>query len=528
MDASSSQPKTRQRLTRRLVVGILAFAQIFWLALPNVAYLATIFLSPATGKVVPGQTFSLTVYVSSPDESVNAFSGAISYDSSLVEVTSLSKSGSIISLWVQEPSFSNGTVRFEGIRFNPGFQGSNGKILSITARAKAAGEATFSFIQASALANDGQGTQKISGTGRAKFTIAVGEEKPVEKPVEKPTTPTELPAAPKLVSSSHPNSQLWYREKHAVVSWTLPSDVTGVNYAIDRTAETIPETVSRGTVRQFERDIYQDGQWYAHVRFLNAKGWGVTGHYRIQVDTVAPTDIKLEAVAPTDPASVREAFRVLAQDTSSGIEKIEIKVGDGDYRALANPNETYVLPQGYQAPLSLNVRATDRAGNVAEQAFSWPITPAVSAQLITEYDVTLPQEGWMVVKGTAPANARVIVTRQRIPGEAMEDIVVADEQGEWTSAVRATRRGLYMVTAAISPGSDQRGQASPAVFVRVRQPIVWALDVYFIQWGWWKLFVGLICLAFLAWFIRRRKQRGRPSSPSNIRKRKIERPRSSE
>jgi hypothetical protein len=295
-----------------------------------------------------------------------------------------------------------------------------------------------------------------------------------------------------------------------------------VNYVLDRSADTVPETVSRGLVRQFERDIYQDGAWYAHVRFLNAKGWGATAHYRIQVDTTAPTDVRIEAVPPTEPASKREAIHILAQDASSGVEKVEVKVGDGEYRALAVPNEAFVLPQGYKAPLALGVRVTDRAGNVAQESFSWPLAPVAAAQLITEYDMAVPQEGWMVVKGTAPASARVIVTRQRIPGEAMEDTVIANEKGEWTSAVRAQQRGLYLITAAIGSGSGQRGQASPAVFAHVRHPITWALDVFFIQWGWWKFFVGLIGIVFLAWYIRRRKGKQEEAAVVPARRRKTE------
>src|SRR5688572_433891 len=104
---------------------------------------ASLFLSPNTGKYAAGKTFTVGVYVSSPAESMNAASGTIDFPADILQVTGLSKSGSIVSLWVQEPSYSNvnGSINFEGLVLNPGFKGNSGKLLSITFRVKTANEA---------------------------------------------------------------------------------------------------------------------------------------------------------------------------------------------------------------------------------------------------------------------------------------------------------------------------------------------------------------------------------------------------
>ena len=64
---------------------------------------------------------------------MNAASGVISFPADKLEVVSLSKTGSVFTLWVQEPSFSNsaGTINFEGIVLNPGFIGAAGKTPTI-------------------------------------------------------------------------------------------------------------------------------------------------------------------------------------------------------------------------------------------------------------------------------------------------------------------------------------------------------------------------------------------------------------
>ena len=82
----------------------------------------------------------MNVLVSSADQSMNAASGVISFPQDKLEVASISKTGSIFTLWVQEPTFSNsaGAVTFEGIVLNPGFMGANGKAITINFKVKAA------------------------------------------------------------------------------------------------------------------------------------------------------------------------------------------------------------------------------------------------------------------------------------------------------------------------------------------------------------------------------------------------------
>ena len=102
--------------------------------LPTSVFAATLNFSPPSGSYNVGNTFSVNVNVDSSDQAMNAASGIVSFPWDKLEVVSISKTGSIFSLWPAEPSFSNsaGTVNFEGIVLNPGYTGPSGKILSIT------------------------------------------------------------------------------------------------------------------------------------------------------------------------------------------------------------------------------------------------------------------------------------------------------------------------------------------------------------------------------------------------------------
>ena len=171
--------------------------------LPKTTLAASLYFSPASGSYAVGKTFSANVYVSSADQAMNAAGGVISFPEDKLEITSLTKSGSIIGLWVQDPSFSNGagTVNFEGIVLNPGFSGSGGKIMTINFKVKSAGSAGLNFSSGSILANDGAGTNILDGMGSASYQLSGGTPSPTT-PTE-PTTATTPTAAAGVFSVRH-------------------------------------------------------------------------------------------------------------------------------------------------------------------------------------------------------------------------------------------------------------------------------------------------------------------------------------
>ncbi|MBX4210405.1 cohesin domain-containing protein [Candidatus Parcubacteria bacterium] len=154
---------------------------------------ASIQLSPTSGIFAIGKTFSVTISVSSSDQAMNATDGVLKFSKDKLDVVSLSKGGSIISLWVKEPSYSesSGEVHFEGVIPNPGFTGVAGRILTVTFLTKAVGSAGLNFSEASVLANDGKGTNILDSVGSALYSITASQEP--TKPVEVTPVEEELP-----------------------------------------------------------------------------------------------------------------------------------------------------------------------------------------------------------------------------------------------------------------------------------------------------------------------------------------------
>ena len=274
----------------RLIIVALCFCAPLSVSAANLS------LVPASGTYTVGDPIAVSVYVASSDRAVNALSGVVSFPPDTLEVTSISKNQSIISLWVEEPVFVNtaGTVSFEGVVLNPGFTGASGKIVTINFRVKKAGSASLSFVDAAALANDGEGTDILSKKGTAQFVL-------IEKAVEEEIAPNEpsnagTPAAPKVTSTTHGDTKAWYRDTTARLAWTLENDVTSVRTLVDAKAESIPTVVYQNPIVEREITDLTDGISYFHVQARNSEGWGAVSHFPLHIDTRKPESFGLSPI----------------------------------------------------------------------------------------------------------------------------------------------------------------------------------------------------------------------------------------
>ena len=273
----------------------------------GVAQAATLQISPASGAHAVGDSFTLSVRVSSPDQAMNAASGVVNFPANLLQVTSISKSLSIMSLWVQEPSFSNiaGTVNFEGVVLNPGFTGSSGNVISITFKAKLAGTATLTIDSGSVLANDGNGTEILTGTSGGTVEISQSAAPLSAKAQE----------GPRLIitSSTHPDPTKSYHTAIVDLSWNIPEGTSAVRILYDKNPGTTPSVVYDPSINT--KEIRPgNGTWYFHAQAKSANGWGPVSHFKFTVDPNAPEEIApvLEATATAPEVVTKESPPQLA------------------------------------------------------------------------------------------------------------------------------------------------------------------------------------------------------------------------
>src|SRR3989344_4010226 len=132
---------------------------------------ASLYISPLTENPRALSNFTVTIKADSLGEPVNAVRGVLTFPRDRLEIIGISKIGSILNLWVEEPRFSNvdGTLKFQGGVPNPGFMGSGGTVLHVIFRAKSAGATSLILKEGEGLANDGKATNILVGLQNLDF-----------------------------------------------------------------------------------------------------------------------------------------------------------------------------------------------------------------------------------------------------------------------------------------------------------------------------------------------------------------------
>ncbi len=492
--------KIHKSVKNLLIAGILLFA--IFVILPATAQAATLYFSPSSGTHAISATFTVSVYVSSADQAMNAASGVISFPSDKLEVTSLSKSGSIFTLWVQEPSFSNsaGTVNFEGIVLNPGFTGSSGKSLSITFRTKDSGNAPLTFSSGSALANDGKGTNILTGMGDANFSIGV-----VQPGAPEIVTPAEVagtPAAPEISSLTHPDPNKWYPLSDAKFIWGVSKDITGARLLVGRIPTAVPTVTYSAPVNSKEITNLADGIWYFSVRLRNAAGWGSVSRFRFQIDTEKPTRFDISEVERQDLTNPRAKFIFDASDETSGIDYYEIQIGNESSQVWRDDgNHIYETPAFGPGRYTLIAKAVDKAGNSLANSAEFVIE-SLEPPTIIDYPKELASGEILTIKGkTKYPEAQIDIFLQQEKDEAKSYSAKSDKDGKFTFVAEdRLTSGIYTAWAEVINARGARSEPSEKVTIAVEQPALLRVGSWAV--GFLAVIVPLIALILLlAYFL---------------------------
>ena len=283
---------------------IVLFSFILLIFSANTVFAASLNLSPASGSYNVGDIINVRIVLSSPDQSANAVSGTLDFPRALLTLSSISKINSLISLWPVEPSFSNanGTAKMEGIMLS-GYTGSNGTILILSFKAKAPGNATIKFAASSLLANDGQGSNILTGTGQANFEISPAKEKvapapPMSIPTKTPTSQeTVIPAVVKVLTPVFTDYSKYLQEGEFLVVKGFADPLTDILITSDSV------DVSADGVIHASKTLKSDNSGvftYVSDRVTN-RTYMITAQARNQDSVLSDKSlpIKISVVAPT-------------------------------------------------------------------------------------------------------------------------------------------------------------------------------------------------------------------------------------
>lgn len=349
---------------------------------------ASFFLSPSSKQVSVGETISASVMVST-DVAINAGEGSVSYPSDILEYQSVSNSGSIFSFWTSGPSGSESGVTFGGGLASPGYSGSGGRVLTITWKAKQNGTATINITGSKILANDGTGTNILSGSSGG--TVTVGG---VAK------TPSQ---ATNVSSSTHPDQNAWYKEKKVDLSWSAAAN-QGYSFSFDQSPSTTP-SVTPVSSKSKSYDVTAEGVWYFHIRANFDSGFGQTTHFKIQIDTTPPEEFSISINQEGGISNPTPAVNFAANDKLSGIARYEALIDNGQPFAITSGDK---LPKQKPGDHTVIIRAIDKAGNIRESNGIYHIQ-GIGPPVILDWSKTVGLLEYITFSGRAVPDDTIII-----------------------------------------------------------------------------------------------------------------------
>ena len=317
------------------------------------------YLSPNSGTFFIGSTFDVSVFVNTGGEDVNAVEANLKFDPRKIQVASPTAGKSFIGIWVAQPTFSNttGEMSFVGVVPFPGINTSSGLVSTITFRAISPGETSVLFQDDSKiLRNDSKGTDILTSKSRGVYTILVPP-----------------PEGPRVFSSTHPDTNKWYKNNNPTFSWEKEDGITDFSYSFDQDPTGVPDSTSEGNQTSVSFSEVKDGIWYFHVKAKKAGVWGGTSHYLINIDNTPPA-VFSPTVEPSPKTAEKQPLIFFSTtDALSGLDHYQLKYIDITSEReeetsvfFVEVDSAYKLPPLEIGKYLVVVRAYDKAGSYRE------------------------------------------------------------------------------------------------------------------------------------------------------------------
>lgn len=465
------------RNAKKRSVALVAF--LFFI-FPSTVFSANLTVSPSSVKTNVGKNFSVDIVVNNNIDSINAVSALLDFPEDALQVVSISKTGSFITLWAEEPNFSNknGTVSLEGVALNPGYDKATGKVLTVNFKALQAGNVSVSVKSGSVLANDGNATDVLRTTGAA--FVYINEEEEENTPVKKEVKETLVPV---ITSPTHPDSNLWYSRRDTSFEWKLPQGVTAVRTVYSEKETDTPSKVYDPPIsnRSFTTDA--DGVFYMAVQFRNVNGWGAVTRYKFQIDTEAPQSLK--ASFPDGPITTNQtpAVLILAEDKLSQVAKITMSVDNGKPVEFAvDPSNLYRLPKQPSGNHTVVITVIDNAGNASTVSLDYTIQ-TITPPVITEYTKKVDFDTPFRISGATYPQSIIEIELLSTEGEKVFMQATSSDHGAFSfTSDRKISAGVYEMRARVSDGRGSLSDYTETKVVIVEQTAFVKFGMFIMNW----------------------------------------------
>lgn len=510
----------RRKITQTIFSSILIISIIFGSVniFTNTASAAgaSLYLTPSTGTFVIDSEFTVSVKLNTGGQVVNAAEGSLSYDTNLLEAISANRNGAVFNLWTTEPVASGGNIRFGGGVPMPGYNGTNGHVLSVKFKAKAPGVAQVYFTSGAVLANDGKGTNILASMGVGSYTISprieapttglpTAEDSKLPRPAgEGQSEGKVVPSGeeynqPKIESATNPDQNTWSKNANVKFNWPLPGGTKDVAFVLNKEPVWNLATKSEGALSEKEYIGVEDGIWYFHLRFKDARKWGTIATHRIMIDTRPPNplDVKLNDIGPGEWPELLFS----ANDNGSGLGDYEIFIGSLEHQSHKLSSQDTVLKMSALSPgdHTAMVKATDKAGNEIVSTLKFVINP-IDSPVIVSYHKEMESANDFYLSGTALPNVGVIVSLQKDNELVASSTVQSDANGAWFFVGdKKLTNGRYVAWVEAINANGIKSNPSEKVTFIVSPPIFVTIGNFVINY--FTVFTSLLFLIVLIIFL---------------------------
>ncbi|MDO8522671.1 MAG: hypothetical protein Q7S12_00070 [bacterium] len=488
----------RKKLNNKIIYYVAIFAVgVFFFGYNSVSA-ATLQINSNSITMSQGGIMTLSVVLNSEGVAINNAEAKIVFPKDLLEVVSVSKSGSVFSLWIEEPTYSNitGTITFNGGIPTPGFNGQSGTVLFIVVKAKTAGQADLIFSDATVRANDGLGTNVLNSKNGKTITITSKVEyAPTETPAVAPSI-----LALQIISPTHPDPNKWYAVSSAKFNWNVPKDITAVRLLVGKIPNAIPTITYTTPINSKEIADLADGIWYFSVRLKNSAGWGAVSRFRFQIDTAKPSSFNITEIIRKDLIEPKASFIFDAKDDVSGIDHYEIQIDGGNAQIWNDDGtKTYTTTVLESGKHVLIAKAVDKAGNSLASSAEFVIE-SLNSPTITEYPKDLQSGEPLIVRGSTFSNSKVTIWLQKEKDDPKSFIVQSDQDGKFTfTADEKLGDGIYRLWAEVIDARGAKSLPSEKITIAIAKPAIlrvgsWAVNLL-------AIIIPLVALIFVLLFI---------------------------
>ncbi|QQR50399.1 hypothetical protein IPF86_00555 [Candidatus Nomurabacteria bacterium] len=477
--------------------SFVACSVVIFFLLPTIVFSATLSLLPSTITTSVGNTFSISVIANTSGKYINNSDGEILFPVDLLQVVSISKSNSIFTLWVEEPTFSNttGVISYNGGIVNPGYKGGSGTIATITFKAKKVGTASIVYSDAAVRENDGLGTNILISKSGSVVAIGILE----DATTTEDTSSSSL-VKPQIYSSTHPNQEIWYANNTASFNWKVPDGVSSLKTLLNKISNATPTLVYDSSVSEKTLTNIVDGIHYFHLSYSSAGGSSPTAHYKIKIDATPPK----EFVPVVHTVDYKNLLTLNAEDVTSGIDYYTIKIDSAEPLLVKSDtliDEQYSLPVLNQGNHSLVVTAYDRAGNYTTSELLYE-SSYITAPVLSIDATEIVKGESVIISGQSDYPDTPVVITVQLDGKIIKEYTeVTSTDGTFSFTTDKIKKvGILSIYGTNILSDEVKSQPSEKIFVKVNQTSVAQVTITML----WLLCiilcsVGLLIVCYIGW-----------------------------